>query len=78
MWERYTESRSTERYRADCKARKRKEKEKQVAESTNTNSKNFRKFLNRKRKNKSGKAAPQERQFTTSNAKDKTDVPANF
>jgi hypothetical protein len=63
LWERYMEDRSKEKHREYCKARNkvkrltrrgRKEREKQVAESAKTNSKNFWKFVNSKRKTKTG------------------------
>ena len=66
LWERYMEKRSKESYREFCKARnkvkklirkERKEKEREIAETAKTNSKNFWKYVNSKRKTKSGVSA---------------------
>ena len=63
MWERYMEKKSKESYREFCKARnkvkrltrkERREKEREIAETAKTNSKNFWKYVNLKRKSKSG------------------------
>ncbi|XP_060081381.1 uncharacterized protein LOC132560720 [Ylistrum balloti] len=63
LWERYMQDRTTEKHRDYCKARnkvkrlirkERKDKERQVAESAKSNSKNFWKFVNSKRKSRSG------------------------
>ena len=91
MWERYMEDRSKEKDREYCKARikvkrltrkERKEREKQEAESAKTNSKNFWKFVNSKRKCKSGISELHEKTdtgtFIASCDRDKSEILANF
>ncbi|XP_062615417.1 uncharacterized protein LOC134277148 [Saccostrea cucullata] len=85
------EDRSKEKHREYCKARnkvkrltrkERKEKERQVAESAKTNNKNFWKYVNSKRKSKSGVSELHEKTskgtFVASKDQDKAEVLANF
>lgn len=85
------EDRSKDKYREYCKARnkvkkltrkERKEREKQVAETAKSNSKNFWKFVNSKRKCKSGISELHEKTesgtFIASSDKDKSEILANF
>ena len=91
LWERYMEDRSKEKHREYCKARNKvkwltprdqKEREKQVAESAKTNSKNFWKFVNSKRKTKTGVSELHDKSesgtFIASSDGDKAEILAIF
>jgi hypothetical protein len=90
LWEKYMEDRSKEKHREYCKARNkvkrltrrgRKEREKQVAESAKTNNKNFWKFVNLKRKTKTGVSELHDKSesgtFIASSDGDKAEILAN-
>ena len=91
LWERYMKDHSDEKYKDFCRARNkvkklvrrdRKEKEKHIAETAKSNSKNFWKYVNSKRKNKSGVSELHVQSangtFTANSNKDKAEVLADF
>ena len=87
LWEKYMRNRTDENYRAYTKARnklkgtllrERKVREKDIAKSAKSNVKNFWKFINSKRKTKSGISELNENGQTAVTDREKADVLANF